>query len=156
MPSAPARIASLTMSHILLISSWVASLSWLSGPITKSLMAECPISAPTLMPNLGRIWSRYSGKLCQENGTASSKVVFFMSSITPNILTILSASSLPFMGARLSEQLPVTTVVMPCSIEGVACPSQHNCGSKCVWISMKPGETTKSLASIVSRASPSS
>ena len=84
--------------------------------------------------------SKYSLKLSQQKGTAASKVGFLMSSITANMLMILARPS-GFSGAKLNEQLPTTTVVTPCSSDGVARPSQHNCGSKWVWMSMKPGVT---------------
>ena len=106
------------------------------------------MSAPTLTPSLPRMKSRYSGKVSQHHGTAASKVGFLMSSITWNIEISFAVPS-GFTGARESEQLPITTVVTPCSSDGVARPSQQSCGSKWVWMSMKPGLTTRPAASMV-------
>ena len=91
--------------------------------------------------------SRYSGKVSQHHGTAASKVGFLMSSMTWNIEISFAVPS-GFTGASDSEQLPITTVVTPCSSDGVANPSQQSCGSKCVWMSMKPGLTTRPVASM--------
>ena len=70
-----------------------------------------------------------------------------MSSMTWNIEMSFAVPS-GLTGASDSEQLPITTVVTPCSSDGVASPSQHSCGSKWVWMSMKPGLTTRPVASI--------
>ena len=57
------------------------------------------------------------------------------------------------MGASDNEQLPMITEVTPCCGIGSQNGSQNNEGSKCVWLSMKPGVTTASPAS--SSVSPS-
>ena len=43
----------------------------------------------------------------------------------------------------LSEQLPVTTVVTPCSMDGYAYGSNSSWASTCVCGSTKPGATTR-------------
>ena len=56
-------------------------------------------------------------------------------------------------GAKPTPQLPNTTVVTPCQQVGVSSGSQVIWPSKCVWMSTKPGVTSRPSASIVRRAS---
>ena len=51
-------------------------------------------------------------------------------------------------GARLTPQLPVTTVVTPWLTLHAIPGSERTARSSWVWVSMKPGETTSPLASI--------
>ena len=55
----------------------------------------------------------------------------------------------------VKPQLPASTVVTPCSGDGVRAPSQKICASKWVCTSTKPGATTLPVASMVRAASPS-
>ena len=52
-------------------------------------------------------------------------------------------------GAKPTPQLPMTTVVTPCQHDGVTCLSQHTCPSKWVWMSTKPGVSSRPSASTV-------
>jgi len=72
--------------------------------------------------------ARYSPKLSQLKGTPAAKVGSLMSSMRENIATSFFAPP-GRTGASESEQLPITTVVTPCSSEGVASRSQQICGS---------------------------
>ncbi|MFN8640527.1 MAG: hypothetical protein U0802_02250 [Candidatus Binatia bacterium] len=64
----------------------------------------------------------------QLHGTPASKVASGMSSICLN-MPARARTSARFTGASDSEQLPISTVVTPCSSDGVARRSQQICGS---------------------------
>ena len=68
-----------------------------------------------------------------------------MSQKTPMASSLCSLQ----VGMRESEQLPVSTVVTPCCGIGSQSGSQKSVGSRCVWMSMKPGATIAPPASIV-------
>src|SRR3546814_19891556 len=60
---------------------------------------------------------------------------------------VCSSDLLERTGAKPTPQLPITTVVTPCQLVGERRESQIDCPSKCVWISTKPGVTSKTSAS---------
>ena len=55
-------------------------------------------------------------------------------------------------GANVTPQLPITTDVTPCQHDDVPIGSQASCASRWVWMSTKPGVTTRPSASISSTA----
>ena len=55
-------------------------------------------------------------------------------------------------GAKVTPQLPRTTVVTPCQHEELAAGSQNSWASRWVWMSTNPGVTSRPLASISRRA----
>ena len=91
--------------------------------------------------------ARYSGYVSQVQGTPAAKLLSWISSICLN-MPARARWSCRFTGASDSEQLPISTVVTPCSMQGVARRSQQICGSKCVCTSMNPGASTLPRASM--------
>ena len=75
-------------------------------------------------------------------------------SSTPSISCTSQASSPARTGAKPTPQLPPTTVVTPCQLDGVSQGSQVAWPSKCVWTSTKPGVTSRPSASTVRWARP--
>ena len=101
-------------------------------------MARLCASASTKAPKLSP----------QRQSMPSSKAASGISSIWRNMRLRRPRWSLR-SGASESEQLPGTTLVTPCSSDGLASGSQHSCASKCVCGSTKPGATARPVASIV-------
>ena len=67
--------------------------------------------------------SRYSGKLSQSQSMPSWSAVPGMSS-TPSISSMRKPSAPGRTGAKPTPQLPITTVVTPCQLDGVSSGSQ--------------------------------
>ena len=66
-------------------------------------------------------------------------------------LSIISASverSSGRHGAKVTPQFPITTLVTPCQQLEVPIGSQASCASRWVWMSTKPGVTSRPSASI--------
>ena len=104
-------------------SSSVAARS--SPPSTKSRSVEWPTKAPTLMrlASLSRA-SRYSGNVSKHQSMPSSRASIDMPSTFSNVRTIVSRCS-GWVGATVKPQLPITTLVTPCQLDGVRSPSQR-------------------------------
>jgi len=75
-------------------------------------------------------------------------------SSTDSISSARYARSLGRHGANVTPQLPSTTDVTPCQHDDVATGSQESWASRWVWMSTKPGVTTRPSASIVRRPRP--
>ena len=71
-----------------------------------------------------------------------------MASTRESIMARASWSS-GFTGASVREQLPKMTLVTPCCGENVQSGSHVTWASKWQWLSMNPGATTRSSASMV-------
>ena len=99
--------------------------------------------------------SRYSPNDVHSHGMPSWRLSIGMASTRESICASASRSS-GLVGARVSEQFPKITVVTPCCGEYVQSGSHVTCASKWQWLSMNPGATTRSVASIVRRAEPDS
>ena len=72
--------------------------------------------------------SRYCGKLSQSHSMPSWSAVPGMSS-TPSISSMRKLSAPGRTGAKPTPQLPITTVVTPCQLDGVISGSQVTCPS---------------------------
>ncbi len=128
------------------VSEAVAARSWASSPITNMRSALWPTSGARFGPSRPARASSHSANDSHDQSTPSSNTASGSCSIWPNMRDRRPRCDAR-SGASDSEQLPVTTVVTPCSSTGVASGSQLSWASKCVWMSMKPGATTRSVAS---------
>ena len=91
--------------------------------------------------------SRYWPNVSQPHGMPSCSAVPGMSSTLS--ISWTSVSSVPGRtGAKPTPQLPITTVVTPCQLDGVTCLSQQTWPSKWVWMSTKPGVSSWPSASM--------
>ena len=100
-----------------------------SPPRTKRRSVEWPTKAPTFR-RLRRPSSaaRYSGNVSKHQSIPSSSDSIDMPSTFSNVRTTVSRCS-GWVGAMLKPQLPITTLVIPCQLDGVRSPSQRICAS---------------------------
>jgi hypothetical protein len=124
-PSAPARIASRTSAAMAATSAGVASaLAPPRSPITYARTAPCGTKALTSSTRGSRSSSsRYSGNVSQFHVMPSASAVPGMSS-TPSMSWISHAWRSGRAGAKPTPQLPITTVVTPCQLDGDTSGSQ--------------------------------
>ena len=100
-----------------------------SSPITYIRSTECPTRAPTLRARSSATASSIPpNDSPQRQSTPLSNAASGISSMSRNIRENRSRWA-GRTGARLSEQLPVTTDVTPCSIAGKAYGSKHSWAS---------------------------
>ena len=124
-PTAPASIASRTRAAMAAISTAVASaLAPPRSPITYARTAPCGTSALTSSTRGRRSSSsRYSGNVSQFHVMPSASAVPGMSS-TPSMSWISQSCRSGCAGANPTPQLPITTVVTPCQLDGDTSGSQ--------------------------------
>ena len=91
--------------------------------------------------------SRYSGKVSQSQVRPSASAVPGMSS-TPSSSPISQSWRSGRAGAKPTPQLPIAIVVTPWIDDGATIGSQVTWPSKWVWMSTKPGVTSRPSASI--------
>ena len=124
-PKAPARKPSSTSRAISAMSASVgSSLSAPRCPMTKARNAPCGTCVPISMVRGRRSSaSRYSGKVSQSHFIPSANAVPGISS-TPSIRPMSQSCLSFFAGAKPTPQLPMTTVVTPCQLDGPISLSQ--------------------------------
>ncbi len=146
-------MASSTSSHIAATSSSPAGSSpRLRSPIAWYRTAQCPTIPPTFTPlGIRSTLARYSPYVCQSQGSPLRIAAAGMSS-TDSIISARYSRSSGRHGANVTPQFPITTVVTPCQHDGLPIGSHASCASRCVWMSTKPGVTTRPSASISSTA----
>ncbi len=120
-PTAPAATPSVTSSAMRAMSSAVAgSFAAPRSPITNARTAPWGICAATSTARGMRSRaSRYSGTLSQSHVIASRSDAPGMPS-TPSMRPINQSCRSGAAGANPTPQLPITTVVTPCQIDGVS------------------------------------
>jgi hypothetical protein len=120
-PTAPAATPSVTSAAMRAMSSSVAgSLAAPRSPITKARTAPCGTCAAT--SSARGIWSsasRYSATDSQSQWIASRSDAPGMPS-TPSMSPMSQSCRSGAAGANPTPQLPITTVVTPCQIDGVS------------------------------------
>ena len=116
-------MASRTIARIASTSSAVAARS--SPPSTNRRSGVWPMKAPTLR-RLARssMAARYSGKLSKHQSMPLSSASIDMPSTFSSVRTIVSRCS-GRVGATPKPQLPMTTLVTPCQLDGVRSPSHR-------------------------------
>ena len=146
-------MASSTSVHIAATSSSPAGSSLrLRSPIAWYRTAQCPTIPPAFTPlGIRSTLARYSPYVCQSQGSPLRIAAAGMSS-TDSIISARYARSSGRHGANVTPQFPITTVVTPCQHDGLPIGSHASCASRCVWMSTKPGVTTRPSASISSTA----
>ncbi len=100
-----------------------------SPPSTNSRSGVWPMKAPTLR-RLARPSSaaRYSGKVSKHQSMPASRASVDMPSTFSSVRTIVSRCS-GRVGATPNPQLPMTTLVTPCQLDGVRSPSHRTWAS---------------------------
>ena len=96
--------------------------------MTIRLIAECPTMKPTFMANDPSIWWKYSSVEVQFQGRVDSRAASGIPSTRASILMMYSTEC-GAIGAIENPQFPLTTVVTPCSDEGVKDGSQSTAAS---------------------------
>jgi hypothetical protein len=100
-----------------------------SPPVTNSRTGVWPTNAPTFS-RFGRLSmaARYSGNVSKHQSMPEFSASIAMPSTFSSVRTITSRCS-GRVGATLNPQLPMTTLVTPCQLDGVRSPSQRICAS---------------------------
>ena len=128
-PTAPAASASSTVSTMRATSSVVASRSVASSPMMKNRNAVWPMRAETFARvGVRANVSRYSGKLSNSQRTPASRASSGMPSTFSSTRRIVERCS-GRAGASPKPQLPITTVVTPCHVDGVRSGSHRTWAS---------------------------
>ncbi len=129
-PTAPAATPSVTSAAMRAMSSSVAgSLAAPRSPITKARTAPCGICAATsIARGMRSSASRYSPTDSQSHWMAARSDAPGMPS-TPSMRPISQSRRSGAAGANPTPQLPMTTVVTPCQIDGVSSGSHVTCPS---------------------------
>ena len=97
--------------------------------------------------------SRYWGKVSKHQSMPARRVRPLMPS-TSSRVSMTTSRSWAAAGAMPKPQLPITAVVTPCQDDGVRSGSQKTWASRWVWMSMKPGASTRPVRSISSPSPP--
>ena len=155
-PRAPAAMPSRTIAAIATSSSAVGDScgSAPRSPITYARNGACGTCVPTSSTSGRRSRaSRYCGKVSQSHASPSANAVPGMSS-TPSSMPISQSccSAVGRAGAKPTPQLPITSDVTPCTLDGASTGSHVACPSKWVWMSTNPGVTRSPSASTTSAA----
>ena len=127
-PRPPAASDSRSRFDIAARSSSVAASPTLRSPITTRRSAQWPTMKPAFTESVLSKWSKYSAVVVQSHGTPAASASSGMPSTRASIFMRYSASR-GTSGAIVKPQLPPSTVVTPCSGDGLSVGSQNTCAS---------------------------